>query len=186
MPTVSVPEVMAEWAYSEIIDSKSSSLYNEKMCANILAPLLAKRAASVPFSQVSLAERYELARGCYHVRPFILAYLIGVTQFDIVDIGRNELAGLLVPPNAAADLAGRFVPFQQYIGVLSNDPVDARYNSPLPANWRPPSTPLTMGLFYQHRVLIDGFHRAAMFWRVNPNGGLLKAYVPHDQPYAII
>jgi hypothetical protein len=175
--TVSVVDVLAEWGYSEVIDGIYASNYQ------VYGYLKTKRSQSVLFSELSRPERYELARACFNVRPSILIHLIGNTSFEPVNLTREELAKTFVPPHAAADLEGNYTPFEQYMNTHSDDPSDARYNRPVPQPWLIPETPLTFGYIYQHRVLLDGFHRAANFWRSNPAVGILRAYVPRDEPY---
>lgn len=179
---VPVPEVLAEWAYSEIVDGISASKY----VPHVTDELRTKRKTSVPFSLLSQSERYSLARACFRVRPLILIHLIGITCFELVNIARTDLETVLVPPNAARELEGSYVTFAKYMTMPSTDPNDARSDMSSPGDWQPPETPVTLGYFFQHRVLIDGFHRAATFWRCNPARGVLKAYVPQDEPYATL
>jgi putative DNA primase/helicase len=42
-----------------------------------------------------------------------------------------------------------------------------------------PADPLTIGRCYEHAILLDGYHRAALFWKFGPHNGNLKAYMPH-------
>ena len=175
---VSVPDALAEWAYSEIVEGVSAGEYG----LLVTDDLKRKRRLAVPFSRLSQSDRYFLARACCMVRPLILIHLIGITHFELVDIGKAELAKILVPPNVARELLGKYIAFELYMAMPSDDPKDARNVVPV-QNWFPPDAPLTLGYHFQHRVLIDGFHRAAALWRSSTNGGL-KAYVPQDPPYA--
>jgi hypothetical protein len=176
--SVSVPDALAEWAYSEIVEGVSSRDYEP------LVPdeLRRKRRLALPFSRLSQSDRYCLARACWKVRPLILIHLIGITRFELANINKAELANILVPPTAAIELRGNYATFELYMAIPSDDQKDARNILPS-QNWSPPDAPLTLGYHFQHRVLIDGFHRAAAFWRSSTGGGL-KAYVPQDAPYA--
>jgi hypothetical protein len=165
-----VPDVLAEWAYSEIVDGVCAVAY----AWHGIDDLRAKRTQSV---------RYDLARACYCVRPNILIHLIGVTRFDLIDITRTDLANMIVPPHVAGDI-GRYVSFAEYMTTSSDHPKDARYNLSTPQKWQPPKNPITCGYFFQHRVLIDGVHRAVRFLQDSDRDDVLKAYVPQDPPYA--
>jgi hypothetical protein len=178
MPAL-VPDVLAEWAYSEIVEGVRAGDYVP--CR--IDELRAKRTQSVPFSQLTLSERYTLARACYGVRTNIFIHLIGVTRFDLVDITRADLADTIVPPHAADDI-GRYVSFAEYMTTSSDNSQDARYNLSTLQKWQPPEAPLTFGYIFQHRVLIDGYHRAVRFWQDAARDDVLKAYVPQDAPYA--
>jgi hypothetical protein len=175
---VSVPDALAEWAYSEIVEGVSAGEYGPLVTDG----LRRKRRLAVPFSRLSQSERYFLARACWMVRPLILIHLLGITHFELADINKSELANILVPPNAAKELRGNYTTFELYMEIPSDDPKDARNVLPT-QSWLPPNAPLTLGYHFQHRVLIDGFHRAAAFWRSSTDGGL-KAHVPQDAPYA--
>lgn len=175
--SVSILDVLAEWGYSEIIDGTYSSKY--QICIDIEE----KRRQSVPLSALSFSERYTLARACFSIRPAIFIHLIGVTGFELVNLTREQLAKTYVPPHAAADLGGKYTHFEQYMATRSDDPSDARYDLTDPQPWLNPETPLTFGYIYERLVLLDGFHRAANFWRSNPAAGILKAYVPLDAPF---
>ena len=48
------------------------------------------------------------------------------------------------------------------------------------ATYQPSTDQLTVGRFYQHPVLLDGYHLAAAFRKCGPLDGLLSAFVPNQ------
>jgi hypothetical protein len=169
-------DVQARWGYSEIVNSAGSHNYDNGYG---IAELRAKRASGVPFDQLSEAERYNLAFQNACIRPKLLVYLIGTDLFDVVQMNREALAGALVPPNIwFPKSAGRFVRFEEYIETRGDNPTDPR-NS-LTQGYKDPIDPVTFGRSYHFPILIDGFHRAAFFWRFSPADAKLLAYVPRS------
>jgi hypothetical protein len=171
-------DVQARWGYSEIINSPASHHYDH---GHGIGELRVKRAAGVPFDQLSEAERYNLAFQNACVRPMLLAYLTGTCLFDIVEISRDALAKILVPPNVwFPESASRFVRFEQYMATGSDDPHDARNIALKQRTYEAPIDPVTIGRSYEFSLLIDGFHRAALLWKFGPAGGKLFAYMPRS------
>jgi hypothetical protein len=166
-------DVQARWSYSEIIDSSASHHYDH---GHGIAELRAKRATSVPFDQLSEAERHKLAFQNACVRRNLLVYLNGTGPFDIAEINREALAKLLVPPNVW-ESAGRF---EQYMATTSEEPNDARNVALKQQSYKAPIDPVTIGHTNQYPLLIDGFHRAALLWKFGPAGGKLFAYMPRS------
>jgi hypothetical protein len=37
---------------------------------------------------------------------------------------------------------------------------------------------LTIGIANDYQVMLDGYHRAAIFWKIGPSNGKLLAYLP--------
>ncbi len=166
-------DVQARWAYSEIIDSVAPHRYNN---GHGIEELRTKRSTRVPFDRLSEEERYNLAFQGAHVRQPLFIYLIGTHLFEIVEINRNVLAKFLVPPIVSR--IANCVPFKEYIATTSEDLDDAR-NVPLKQqSYEAPIDPVTIGRLYEYPVLIDGFHRAALFWKFAPAGSNLFAYIP--------
>ena len=175
MRTKGVPllEVQARWGYSELIDSPVSHHYSD------LDHLVAKRLSGISFEELSEAEQYELAFGTACIRTTLLAFFTGVVSFDIVEIERPKLGTMFVPPNVwYPESAGRFVPFEEYMRAASADPDDARNVLPRGSSYEFPADPITFGRSFSYPILIDGFHRAACFWKYGPRDGKLLAYVP--------
>jgi hypothetical protein len=174
MPT-SLLDVQARWGYSEIADSNFSPLYGDS--AAIVA-LRIKRRAGVPFDQLLPTERRELAHACAWVRQNLFVAFKGIEQFEVAPLVRAELGRLLVPPNVWRDSGGCFYPFSHYIATTTNETGDARLLGPPPNRYQSPIDPLTLGRFDGHLVLIDGYHRAALFWKYGPSDGAVAAYMP--------
>jgi hypothetical protein len=172
---MSIPliEVQARWAYSEIIDSLASHWYDN---GHGIKELRTKRSTAVPFDRLSEEERYNLAFQGAQVRQSLFIYLIGTDPFDIVEINRNMLAKFLVPPIVSK--IENYVPFEQYIATTSEDLDDARNVTLKRQSYELPIDPVAVGRLYEYPVLIDGFHRAALFWKFAPVGSNLFAYIP--------
>jgi hypothetical protein len=177
---ISVFDVQARWAYSEITDAVSSADYDG---VPDIDALRAARRAGTPFEKLSPTQRYDLARGCFFARPMLMAYLLSVSSFVLSELTRADLEAIVIPPNVWAPASqGRFVPFRYFITTPASDPNDSRNVVCSPESYKLPSEPLTIGYFYQHRVLIDGYHRAAAFWKCAPIHDRLPAYVPSSPP----
>jgi len=174
MPT-SLLDVRARWGYSEIADTNFSQLYGN---AAPIEALRAKRRANVPFDQLMPTERRELAHACAWVRQSLFVAFEGIEQFEVTPLSHAELGRLLVPPNVWRDSGGRFCLFSHYITTTTNEAGDARPIGPPTGSYQPPVDPLTVGRFDSHHVLIDGYHRAALFWKYGPSDGNVAAYMP--------
>jgi len=44
--------------------------------------------------------------------------------------------------------------------------------------YKAPTDPLTLGKIFNNPVLLDGYHRAALFWKYGPADGIIPAYMP--------
>ncbi|WP_156929192.1 hypothetical protein [Bradyrhizobium sp. th.b2] len=173
LQNVPLLEVQARWGYSELTDSPAARHYSD------LGHLVAKRSSGTSFELLSEAEQYELAFGTACARPVLLAFLTGVISFDIVRVGRARLGSMLVPPNVwYPESEGRFVSFEEYMrttGVKLDDPRSVLPKGP---SYEFPTDPITFGRSFSFPILIDGFHRAARFWKYGPSDGKLLAYFP--------
>ncbi|MHC2335482.1 hypothetical protein [Bradyrhizobium sp. USDA 4454] len=173
LQNVPLLEVQARWAYSELTDSPAARHYSD------LQHLVTKRSSGTAFEQLSEAEQYELAFGTACARPVLLAFLTGVLSFDVVEIGRARLGSMFVPPNVwYPESEGRFVSFEEYMATTSVNPNDPRSVLLKGTNYEFPSDPITFGRSFSFPILIDGFHRAARFWKYGPSDGTLLAYLP--------
>ncbi|MGY4478313.1 hypothetical protein [Bradyrhizobium sp. USDA 3364] len=173
LQNVPLLEVQARWGYSELTGSPAARHYSD------LGHLVAKRLDGTSFEQLSDAEQYELAFGTACARPVLLAFLTGVTSFDLVKVGRTRLGSMFVPPNVwDPESEGRFVSFAEYMGTTSAKPDDPRNVVPRGTNYESPADPITFGRSFSFPILIDGFHRAAGFWKYGPPNGTLPAYFP--------
>jgi hypothetical protein len=172
---VSVAEVQARWGYSEILDGTLANCYDH---GHDTTSLRDKRRNGVPFEGLTEDDKYSLAFRSSLVRVNLMPYLAGIEQFALVEIDRAQLGKFLVPPNVWRDSQGQFYPFAHYITTTTNEAGDARTIAIDPKDFRPSVDPITIGRSYQFAVLIDGYHRAAVFWKYGPGDGRLLAYVP--------
>lgn len=177
LKSVSLLDVLARWGYSEIVDSNTERHYDN---GRDIAGLRAKRQSGVPFEDLSPEERYNLAFQSGWVRNALVVYTIGAELFDVVDIDHSILAKFVVPPNVWHPASqGQFVPFEHFMTTTSPNPRDSR-NATLRASYyqQQPPDPLTIGRLYDQPILLDGYHRAAAFWKFGPADGTIKTYVP--------
>jgi hypothetical protein len=170
--SVQLIEVQARWAYSEIIAATLSHFYDG---GDGIGDLRMKRAGGVPLEELSEDERYHLAILSVSVRRGLLMYQIGTEPFDIVEIDREALAKVFVARNVWEQ--ERFAAFSEYIKTPSENRDDARNVELIGESYRRPTDPVTIGRWYRMPILIDGYHRAARFWKFCASGTLL-AYVP--------
>jgi hypothetical protein len=177
---ISVLDVQARWAYSEITGAVYSPSYDSLPDIDALR---AARRARTPFEELSPTQRYSLAWGCFSARPALMLYLLSVSGLILSELTRADLAAIMIPPNVwHPESQGRFVPFEHFITTRACDPKDSRNVVCSPESYKLPNEPLTIGYFYQHRVLLDGYHRAVAFWKCAPAHGRLPAYVPASPP----
>jgi hypothetical protein len=176
LKNVPLLDVLARWGYSEVINSNAQHHYDN---GRDMTSLRSKRQSGIAFEDLSLEERYNLAfqSGC--VRSNLIVFTIGVDLFDVVELDRPTLAKLIVPPNVwYPESSGEFVRFEHFMATTAKSSKDAR-NVALDGKYSFPSDPLTIGRFYEHAILLDGYHRAGLFWRFGPHNGNLAAHVPH-------
>jgi hypothetical protein len=168
-------EITARWAYSEIVDGTLAHIYDSLPW---IKELRAIRTAGRKFAALSEEERYALAFQCVAARPMLMVYMAGVDEFRQAELGREELATVLVPPIVSPELTG-LVSFERYItSVPPLSLKDARNVQADPASYRGSSEPLTLGRFGENHVLLDGYHRAASFWKSAPQNATVHAFVP--------
>jgi hypothetical protein len=167
-------DVQARWAYSEIVDSNFSTLYDDPSGhSSRIDALRRKRRSSFPFESLAPEERYLLALMCSSVRRNMMIFMTGVDRLREVRLNKTPLADLSVPPIVSG--SRRFMPFKDYIETPCLEPGDARN---VTDGYRPSSDPLTVGRLFDTLVLLDGYHRAASFWKFAPANASISAYVP--------
>ena len=177
--TTSLFDVLARWGYSEIHDGTSAAYY----VGGPIEALRGKRQQGADFADLTPQERYTLAWQCALVRSALLAYFVGIERFSIDSITRFQLGHLLVPPNVwYPQSENRACPFSHYIETESEDARDARRVQAPPLGYVAPTDPLTVGYANGYYVLIDGYHRAASFWRFGPPNGTLPVNKPQVTP----
>jgi hypothetical protein len=175
--TVSLQDVQARWAYGEIIDSNFSACYDNPFCQNQLDALRTKRQSGVGFAELTAEERQCLAFMCRCVRTSLLTFVAPVDQFREILLSKTDLATLLVP-RRVSNLP--VMAFALYIDTPCSEPGDARNVFPKPDGYHAPADPLTVGRFSNKLVLLDGYHRAASFWKFAPEGSSISAYTPES------
>lgn len=174
---IKASDVLAQWGYSELTGSPASRHYAD------LIELIAKRKNGVDFGGLSEVERYALALRSGQVRTALLLYLVGADRFRKVELSKRDLNEIWVAPNVWWPASeGRLVPFAEYLKTTHSDSTDARNVEPPEGGYRPPTDLLTIGRWFDHPVLIDGYHRVARFIRFGPDAATLWAYWPKSLP----
>jgi hypothetical protein len=168
---VPLSDVLARWAYSEMSDGHASYAYDSRRG---VLELRAKRTNGVSFGELSAAECSNLADHCRAVRKSLLVDLGEIERFDIADVSRDALAGFLVP--LIVSRLPTTVRFADYMATTSDDPRDARNVKLRHPTYKPHTDPVTVGRRDQRAILLDGYHRAALFWKFGPADDKLLAY----------
>jgi hypothetical protein len=171
-------DVQARWGYSEIVDSKNfSALYDSHPFAPIyrgqLDALRAKRRSDVLFKDLNPQERYWLAFMCWCIRPNLMIFMTGVDRLREVHLNKTTLGTLIVPPMVSN--IPKLMRFGEYIETPCSEPGDARNAT---GGYHPSADPLTIGRLSSDGVLLDGYHRAASFWKFAPANASISAYEP--------
>jgi hypothetical protein len=163
-------DVQARWGYSETVNSNFSALYDTQP---FIDALRAKRQSGVPFKDLTAEDRYWLAFVCWSIRPNLMIFMAGIDRFREEQLSKTALAALIVPPMVSN--IPKLMPFTEYIQTPCSEPGDARN---VTGGYRPSADPLTLGRLHTGLVLLDGYHRAASFWRFAPENAFISAYVP--------
>jgi len=164
--------VLARWAYSEIGDANRSSNYDGLRGIEVLR---AKRANKVSFPDLLSEDHDALGAMWTFVRGTLFKYVYTVASFKQIKLTREQLANILVFPEASHDLKGEFATFQIFMNLPRTDMGDCRGES-LPYDNQ--AEALTFGHHDGQQVLIDGYHRAVSFWKFAPEGAVIAAYDP--------
>jgi hypothetical protein len=162
-------EVYARWAYSEIVDGALCHIYDH---FDGVEGLRTKRKANVSFEQLSSDDLTRLASMCSVVRPDLQTYCAAVGAFGLAALTKAELGAVVVPPHIPPD---RFHVWFSYFMLSRAGPGNV---SPPIEDYKLPDAPLTLGRVQGHYVLVDGYRRAASFWRSAPAGSVIWAFVP--------
>jgi hypothetical protein len=137
--------------------------------------LRAAQAAGKPFANVAEADREYLANVWRYVRGLYFAeYTNGIQSFEEVSIVKTTLATLQVP-RVASSLPP--MPFAEFMETKSDSPADCR-NVTVSGEYASPADPLTVGRTGGKLTLIDGYHRAALFWKFAESTRSIQAYIP--------
>jgi hypothetical protein len=169
---ISLLHVQARWGYSEIVDSNFAHYYG----GHDIEALRNNRRQGVLFDDLTSEDKYNLALQCATVRVNLFPYFVGVAEFEIRELSRQQLGDLWVPPNVWG--SQRFVKFAEYIITQTDAAGDARLVAQPAQGYQAPIAPLTVGRSYSYRILIDGYHRAALFWKYGPDNGTIPTFMP--------
>src|SRR5262245_57912323 len=172
---VSLSYVQALWSYSEIIDSSLAHCYNNQ---RNVESLRAKRRDRVPFDALSVHERSNLAFMCASIRKPLMIFLAGIDDFQNRSLRKEQIATLIVPPAVLGKMETML--FETYMSTRHPDPRDARNVAARPEGYQDPTDPLTIGRYDGNLILVDGYHRAAAFWKFAPAGAVISAFCPQS------
>jgi hypothetical protein len=173
--TTALLDVQAQWAYSEILDGTNPGWYDNVPGIDSLRD---KRRAQTPFDHLSNDERYNLAIQVSIIRKNLFFYFTGIQTFETVQLNRGALGRMFVPPNVWDAPGNRFFEFSHYVTTPTNDPKDPRAAFIEPSNYRDPLEPVVVARWYEHLTMIDGYHRAVLFWKYGPSDATIPAYIP--------
>jgi hypothetical protein len=169
---ISVRDVMARWAYSEMVGAHFSPLYSTDPCVDAIK---GKRSAGILFDQLSDMERNILFAEWSRVRSFFAQFLEGVRGYRIEQWHRHQLALARVTPGV--DPKYRDYPLLSLFFLTSADhPTDPR-NADQERNMVLVDDPLTLGLHNGDYVILDGLHRAKRFLSSNLSEAI-PVYLP--------
>jgi hypothetical protein len=167
-----IQDVLARWAYSEIVGARTSNKYDGSPGIDALR---AKRNAGTLFVGLSALEREMLTQGWTDVRQFMLRFMNDVAGFRLIDLTKGQLKQLFVFPEVSHDLNRRFETFETFMILPRTDMGDPRGET---RPYQVCADPLTIGRHCKKKVLIDGYHRAVSFWKSAPEGAVIAAYDP--------
>jgi hypothetical protein len=142
--TISQPDVLARWGYSEVINSHSENCYADVPNINEIRK---KRESGMPCSELTEDERRALAIACTNCRPVLTNFLAGITRFQLKPVSRQYVGALLVAPCVwHPESKGEFVRFAEWVGIppLTDHPADARNVICRPV-YEPPTDALAIG-----------------------------------------
>ncbi len=173
--------VFARWAYSEITEGALKDGYDG---VPGIEELRRKRGERVPLKSLSSEDHFALAEACVTARPMLLGPAAGLDGFEKRTITKVQLAAALVAPTVAwVELQGQFAPFEIFMNLPPPaSQKDARNVKENPNGYLPPEDPITFGRLGGSLVLLDGYHRAAAFWKFAPASATLEAFVPPPFP----
>jgi hypothetical protein len=171
--------VCAMWAYSELL---SAHPYH----GSELKPLREKLARGVLFHELDIVERALLLRKWHEVRgvPAYTKRLHGVAAFQLTRWTKEQLGAAYVMTSFAQQVSRNplveRVTFRRWI---ETEP----FNRPPQGNARYAAEGLTpaiadsgatVGRWRGRTYLLDGYHRAVLFWKTQPSDATLGVYVP--------
>jgi hypothetical protein len=172
--TVSLHEVQARWAYSEINSPRFHRLYAQHPRSPVVLP---KAKDSVPFGDLSPTDvdvLVELHRG---VRGYFLYYLNGDEVFTCEAWSKEQIETVYVSPSNYSLIPLRsFAASPRPLGSDGNPAWDdPRVAADLCPSDRPfdQSEPVVIVLFENRKVLLDGYCRTLIFLKSENTSELL-------------
>jgi hypothetical protein len=171
---VSLFDVQAHWGWTEI-SGTHSEWYRD---SSNIEELRRKRKDGMSFKELSADEKYLLAFRCAGLRMLLMTFMTGIQEFDLIQLDRSTLGKLWVPPNVWRGSLGTWHQFSRYINTPTEEGKDARKLVIDPEEYQPPQDPIIIGRSFDWLVMIDGYHRAALFWKFAPANGTIPAYFP--------
>ncbi len=166
--TVSLKEMKARWAFSEIRSPRLAADYH----LDPRVPPLSARIGTATFESLSaadidaLVDIFETFRGNY-----LKHYLAGVRAFMVEEWSADQLARIYVMSEVDSTGAGRFQTFSEYAVAPRPTGPAARLDPRVAAGSVPSSMtvptadPLVVGKYKDFQVLIDGYFRGLIFMR---------------------
>jgi hypothetical protein len=177
-------EVLARWAYSELISDNYAHFQG-------IEQLLEQARRQVRFTDLAPAEHDLLVRAWKQVRgPPLQPFLDGIEAFRLARWGPAELAQVLVLRQFVADVLspslGVPMTFETWIRAEPIKPLHqlhARFAIYDPTPRSDEAEPLAVGLTpgpQRQQLLVDGYHRAVRFWyrRIKDPAATLPVFVP--------
>jgi hypothetical protein len=156
---VSIRDVRARWAYTEIVQSHSSSYYDRIPGINALRD---RRTNSAPFDELSESERNSLSSACEDVREFFTQYLKNVRAYLVEQWKTGQLLRVRVPPAVAREYPD-YPALADFIFTPCGDGADPRNAHEETTFRNSGNDSLTLGFHNSDYVLGDGFHRCKQF-----------------------
>jgi hypothetical protein len=185
MPKIPADDVYAQWAYSELNSLEQGALYVG------VDDLRTKAADNVPFTELSPQERAFLLRQWREVRAFdgsiFAAELANVKTFQLEYWTKAQLGSAYILQHFLQWLA----PDHKFLETTLKDWIEAEPSDVLSAH-HPLRTPSTGVSFTQEApvtaarlpqlvdrfLLLDGYHRAAHFWKMAGPASEIAVFVP--------
>jgi hypothetical protein len=171
---VSLFDVQAHWGWTELTGTHSEWHGN----SSNIEELRRRRKDGTSFKELSAEDRYLLAFRCAGLRMLLMTFMIGIQEFDLIQLDRSALGRLWVPPNVWRDSLGTWRQFSRYINTSTEEEKDARKLVIDREEYQPPHDPIIVGRSFDWPVMIDGYHRAVLFWKFAPTNGTIPAYFP--------
>src|SRR5262245_7492163 len=156
--------VRARWAYSELLSPTQGESYHQQ---GIPGALKSKKVSGLPFDELEAQEQELLAQAWCKVRGaevFVQA-LANISAFHLTYWSKEQLAAAYVIPMFAHEATldpWKPVTFEQWLETeskVSLHPHHAREAT-------------------DAYMLLDGYHRAARFWKEAKSAATLAVYIP--------